>query len=57
MFKINHFFLGDISLVAISYEYNSWKVLYFVATDGLGRITSGIHYLYKYPDQFFNVKI
>ena len=43
---------GEIPLRAIGYKYNSWKVLSFVDTLGLGSTTVGITYLSKYPDQF-----
>ena len=48
---------GENPLLAIGYKYNSWTVLSFVATAGVGSTMLGITYLSKYPDQLSNVSI
>ena len=47
----------DRPLIAISYFYNAWKVLYFIVMDNAGITKTGIPYLSKYHDQFTNVAI
>ena len=48
---------GDRPLIAISYNYNARKVLYFIITDNAGIKETGIPCLSKYPEQFTNVAI
>ena len=48
---------GGRTLIAIGYNYNAQKVLYFIVTDTAGSTKTGIPYLSKYPDQFANVSI
>ena len=55
--KSNPMVPRDRPLIAISYNYNAWKVLSFIVTDKAGTTKTGIPYLYKYPDQFTNVAI
>ena len=43
---------GETPLLAISYKYNSGKVISFVATAGAGSNALSITYLSKYLDQF-----
>ena len=44
-------------LIDIGYKYNMWKVIYFIIKDNTCITKAGIHHLYKYPDQFYNVAI
>ena len=46
---------GDRPIIAIGYNYNTWKVLYFIVTGDAGTTKAGITYLYKYPNPFSNV--
>ena len=46
---------GVPPLIAIGYKYNAHKVLYFIDTVEKVSTNSDIPYLFKYPDQFFNV--
>ena len=48
---------GERALLAIGYKNNTKKVISCVATAGVGSTTLGIPYLWKYPDQFYNVSI
>ena len=48
---------GGRPISAIGYKYNSWKVLYFIATEDAGIKKSGIPYLSKLPEPFSNVDI
>ena len=45
------------SLIAIGYNYNAQKVLYFIVTDNTGITQAGPNYLCKYHDQFHYVSI
>ena len=47
----------DRKLIAVGYNYNTRKFLYFVATEDTGSTKACIPYLYSYPDQFVNVAI
>ena len=44
-------------IIYIGYNYNVRKVLSFSVTEVSGRINSGIPYLSKCPDRFYNVSI
>ena len=44
-------------IIAIGYNYNARKFLYFIVTDNAGSTKTSITYLSKYPDQFTNVAI
>ena len=44
-------------LIAIGYNYNAWKVLSSIFTDTTGSTQSGLTYLSKCPDYFYNVAI
>ena len=57
MLRSNTVVPGGRSLIAIYYKYNTRKVLYFIVTDNAGSTQAGLHYLYRYPDQFYNVAI
>ena len=57
MLKINPMVPRGRTLIDIGYKYNVGKVLSFIVTDNTGRKKSGIDYLYKYPDQFYNIAI
>ena len=48
---------GGWPLISIGYKYNEQKVLYFIDTADSGSKNSGIPYLYKYPDPFYNAYI
>ena len=48
---------GGSPLIDIGYKYNVQKVLYFIVTENIGITISGITYLSKYPDLFYNVAI
>ena len=47
--------LGVRPLIDIGYRYNARKVICFIVTEDSGSKKVGIPYLFKYPDQFFNV--
>ena len=49
--------IGVRHLVAIGYKYNAQEVLSFIVAENAGITNSGIPYLSKYPDQFYNVSI
>ena len=55
--RINPIVTGERHLLSICYNYNSWKVLSFVATAGVGSTMLGILYLSKHPYQFPDVSI
>ena len=57
MLKIKPMVPGDRPLIAISYKYIAWKVLYFIVTENAGITKTGIPYLSKNPKQFNNVAI
>ena len=44
-------------LIAIDYNYNARKVIYFIITDNTGSTQSGLPYLYQYLDNFNIVAI
>ena len=44
-------------LMAIRYQYNSSKVLCFIATEGAGSTEIGDPYLSRFPDIYSNVYI
>ena len=44
-------------LISIGYKYNTCGVLSFIDTFGAGSTKSGIPYLSKYPDKFYNFAI
>ena len=48
---------GDRQIIAIGYNYNAQKVLYFIFADNAGSTNIGIPYLSKYPDKSTNVAI
>ena len=48
---------GGRSIIAIGYKHNMRKVLSFIVTENSGITQEDIHYLSKYPDQFYNVVI
>ena len=48
---------GGRPLIDTVYKYNELKVLYFIDTADSGSKSSGIPYLYKYPDLFYNAYI
>ena len=48
---------GGRPRIAIRYEYNTRKVLYYIVTDNLGIPQKVIPYLSKYPDQLTTVSI
>ena len=45
------------SIIDIGCKYNVRKVLSFLVTDNTGITQAVLAYLYKYPDQFYNVSI
>ena len=47
----------DRPIIYIDYNYNSWKVLFFIATEDAGITKAGITYLSQYPNPFVNVSI
>ena len=44
-------------LISIGYKYNARKVLSYIFIDKIWSTQAGLHYLSKYPDQFFNVSV
>ena len=44
-------------IMSIGYKYNTWKVIYFIATEEAWNTKAGINYLYKYPEPLYNVAI
>ena len=48
---------GGRPLIAIGYEYNVRKVIYFVVIEVAQTTKSGLTYLSKYPEQFSNFSI
>ena len=50
-------FPGERPLLAIGYNYNSGKVLGFIATEGAGCIEPGDPYLFRFPDIYSNVSV
>ena len=52
--RSKHMVPGDRQIIAIGYNYNAQKVLYFIFADNAGSTNIGIPYLSKYPDQFTN---
>ena len=55
--KIKSVVPGDRPLIYISYKYNAWNVLSFIATYYTLRKNYGITYLSNCPDLFGNVSI
>ena len=53
--KSNTNVLGDISLMAIGYKYNSHKVLGFISTEGAVSTNPGDPYLSRFPDNYSNL--
>ena len=43
--NINTMVPGGSWILAIGYKYSSWKVLFFISTEGSGRKKYGIYYL------------
>ena len=50
-------FPGERPLLAIGYNYNSSKVLGFIATEGAGSTEPGDPYLSCFPDIYSNVSV
>ena len=48
---------GRRPLIAIGYNYNAWKVLYFTVTDNAWSTHKDLPHVFMYPDQFTNVSI
>ena len=48
---------GGRPLIAIGYNYNLWKVIYFIVIEFVRTTNSGPPYLSKYTDQFSNFSI
>ena len=48
---------GGRPLISVRYNYNVWKVLFFIVTDNIRSTSSGIPYLSNCPDQLSNVYI
>ena len=55
--KSTQIFPGESPLLAISYKYNSRKVLGFIATEGAGSTEPGDPYLSRFPDIYSNVSV
>ena len=57
MLKIKYVVPGDRPIIAIGCKYKAKKVIYLIATEDAGITKFGIPYLYKYPENFYNVSI
>ena len=55
--KSTPIFPGERQLLAIGYNYNSRKILGFIATGGGGSTELGDPYLYRFPDIYSNVSV